>query len=242
MQISIEGYDFILAGFFYLSHERLETQFNGNDLSWNVAIDLVHPELINAEKSVYLVFKNKETVPVYVGQYTDTFEARWLRNKKYSWHSENVDMKIKEALENGERISIWISLNPYIKTDACVVYNISKEIEEILIEKLNPEWNKVGKNKKSKTSEKVKDIYEKYKKSNQSLEVDLVEKFDVLNSEICRSELSSVHHSKNDSLDWDQLQEEKLRTFVRIRRFIHHMQNGKTDDEAKKASWEEYPA
>lgn len=241
----VEGFEFLLVANAYLSQKALSMTFNKKPLEWNVALDLMYPEIVDAEQSVYLVYRNDELKPVYIGQYSDTFKARWLRSRKnrwqkYMWHS--MDEKIKSELNNGHRISVWLSIDPYIESNKGAIFNINKEIENSLIKKLQPEWNTVGKSIGSSKAVRVKSIVEQYKSKALDLEYELASKFKSRNVDNYKGMLSHRYTEKsNIDLNWSELQAEKLQTFARARQFIGYLEDGMSPEEALEVVWKEFP-
>jgi len=143
------GFDFVKIGEAYLCNEPLKAKFDGKKLeNYKLALKLINNDLLNAEQSAYLVYVEDKLM--YVGYYSGSFKARWLReqnNNFYFWHSSNVDDKVNQLLNDNNSISItvWLSLEPYAKTKNNEVVNISKVIEDKIIIEKQPEWNKVGK-------------------------------------------------------------------------------------------------
>jgi len=107
-----------------------------------------------------LVFENDELI--YAGYYSTSFEDRWIKKQSgiyYCWHSENIDNYIKNS-QSIDKFSIWITLNPYAKTDDGKIVNISKVIEDTIISNIKPSRNKVGKTLKEnqKNTKSAKEI------------------------------------------------------------------------------------
>ena len=106
-----------------------------------------------------MVFNNDKLI--YAGYYSTSFEDRWIKKQNgiyYCWHSENIDNHIQKS-KDIERFSIWITLNPYAKTDDGKIVNISKIIEDTIISNIKPILNKVGKTLKE-NQENTKSIKE----------------------------------------------------------------------------------
>ena len=78
---SVDGFKFVHIANAFLSQQPLNAKFNGRDISWHVALDLLYPEAAEAEQSCYLVYIDNEETPVYVGQYSGVFKDRWLKRE-----------------------------------------------------------------------------------------------------------------------------------------------------------------
>lgn len=136
---TVAGFEFVKLGDAYLSDKFVELTYNKKKQLWNVALKPVDERFLRAEESVYLVFVD-ETV-VYVGEYSKTFRDRWLTKGCYIWHS--VDVQIRDALNAGHQVSIWIAEFPYLPRPDGQLINVSKAIEhDILKSAFPPEWNK----------------------------------------------------------------------------------------------------
>ena len=161
---NVLGFEFIRVGDAYKCTEGIKVTHNKKKFTWDIALKMVHPDFLNAEQSTYLIYVDEQEKPVYVGQYSDTFSDRWLRQGKYFWHSDNIDDKTKELLEGKKSVSVWLSVSPYATSSNGQSLNINKAIEQELIEKLQPTWNKKGKDAKNrKNAIKVLDIMNKLK-------------------------------------------------------------------------------
>ena len=142
----VENFLFVKIGKAKIVDIPLKAKGISND--YKLALELINNELINAEQSAYLVYDDKELI--YAGYYSGSFKARWLReqNKQYYfWHSDNVDNEVNKLLldNKGKNITVWLSVNPYAKTEMNQIANISKVIEDKIIMKQQPRLNKVGK-------------------------------------------------------------------------------------------------
>lgn len=240
----IEGFKFLHVANAYLSAVPLETTFDGYPIKWNPALDLLYPEVADIEQSCYLVYKNDEVTPLYVGQYTGKFGGRWLRNGKYIWHGKHDD-RIKDALKAGENISIWITVDPYTKLNDGRCVNINKTIEQIIIESVRPEWNTTGKIPAVRAGISVLEICNKYESNLQLLERKLVEKMKEMNLEDHHEKL--VKNIERDSAtntysqSWSGFQSGKLNLVSRIRHFIEYVSLGVAPEQALDFVWKEFP-
>lgn len=122
------GFNFVKIGVAYLSDEPLKAKFNGEHLKdWRLKLKLiVNEDILDAEKSAYLVFKNNTLL--YVGYFADSFRKRWWKKQGYFWHGEILDNKVDSLVKAGEEVTVWISVNPYSGA-----FNISKVIEDKII-------------------------------------------------------------------------------------------------------------
>lgn len=156
----VEGYKFIKIGEAVLA----DTPLNAKGISDNyrLSLKLIDNEFINAEQSAYLVYEGDKLI--YVGYYSGSFKARWLREQNdnfYFWHSDNVDNYVNKLLiDQTSAVTVWLSVYPYAKIADGKDVNISKLIEDEIIMKKQPKLNKVGKDLASnkKDTEPVQEI------------------------------------------------------------------------------------
>jgi len=228
----------------YLSQVPLETTFQGRKIQWDVALDLLYPEVANAEQSCYLVYIDNEELPAYVGQYSGTFSERWLRNNKYVWHGKHDDV-IKAALKSGKSVSIWLSVEPYAELTDGRLININKEIEQIVIESIQPKWNTTGKNNSSKNGEPVSKICDKYDRKLPELAKSIWTKFAELNIDDYLERLTRKVEDDSTTDDytqsWGNLQMDKLANLSRQRHFLNYVSSGIPPEKALDFVWKEFP-
>jgi hypothetical protein len=156
--INLAGFDFIKIGTAERCGTGVKVKQRKKEYQWHLALNLIHDDFADAEQSTYLVYVEDELV--YVGEYTSSFAERWLKQRKYFWHSENVDDKVNDHVKNGKKVSVWISVNPYLDGPNGEMINVNKAIEQRIIEQYLPPWNKRGKGviNNKKTYKKVIDI------------------------------------------------------------------------------------
>lgn len=231
----LEGFKFLHVANAYLSEVPLKTIFEGRIIEWNAALDLLYPEVADAEQSCYLVYFDNEEKPVYVGQYTGVFKDRWLRKNKYIWHGKHDDT-IKTALEAGKKVSIWLSVDPYAELSDGRKININKEIEQIIIEAVQPEWNTTGKSNDSSIGKSVKDICAQYENKLPEFAKSIRDSFN-------NSNLSNYLErlTKKGEASWSDLQEEKITHLSRCRHFLNYTSSGVKPDDALERVWKEFP-
>jgi hypothetical protein len=125
------GFEFVKIGEAFLDDEPLKATYNGKPLeNWTLRLKLVvTEEILKAEQSAYLVFKNNDLL--YVGYFSTTFEERWWKKKGYFWHGDILDTEVNKLVNNHD-ISVWITTNPYVEIDKQKI-NISKVIEDKII-------------------------------------------------------------------------------------------------------------
>jgi flagellar biogenesis protein FliO len=140
-----EGYEFVKVGKAQWCEEGIVAKHEGKEQTWHAALSLVDERFLDAEQSVYMVKVDDEIT--YIGVYTDSFETRWLKAKRYFWHSVNVDDKITALIKQGREVTVWLTTNPYASIDDRSI-NVSQSIEYELIKAIKPEWNTTHKNKK----------------------------------------------------------------------------------------------
>jgi len=155
--IKVSGFDFIKVGKAIHCDKGIQTTYKGKPLHWHLALDLIHEDFADAEQSTYLVYVDNELV--YVGEYSSSFEKRWLKRRRDFWHSDNIDNKVKKLVgdgKNGKDVSVWLSLDPYVIGPNNEMININKAIEQMIIEQHEPIWNKRG-----KSTGRIKPTYRK---------------------------------------------------------------------------------
>jgi hypothetical protein len=139
--IDIAGFKFIEVGIFYVSDEPLEAKYNGKNTLASVCIKLRHDTFKKVGESAYILFVDEDLV--YVGEYSYNLEDRWLKKGKYVWHHKDND--ILKALKENRRVTLWLSMNPYITIENGNSINISKSIEQEILKRLPLPWNVRGK-------------------------------------------------------------------------------------------------
>ena len=231
----VEGFKFLHVANAFLSQVPLKTTFEGRSIEWNAALDLLYPEIADAEQSCYLVYLDNEEKPVYVGQYTGVFKDRWLRKNKYIWHGKHDD-SIKSALNTGKNVSIWLSVDPYAELSDGRKININKEIEQIIIEAVQPKWNTTGKSNDSTVGESVTSICAKYEKNLPELSKSVWDSFEKSNLNNYLAQLV-----KKDEMSWEELQEDKMTDLSRCRHLINYISSGVKPDDALDFVWKEFP-
>lgn len=137
---TINDFEFVKLGDIYLSDIPLKATHKGNSFDWFVSLKPTDDRLLDAEESAYAVYFDDELV--YIGEYSSTFSDRWLRGKKYLWHSDNIDNHAKEALQQNKQVTVWITTNPYITGPCGREFNISKIIEHHILKTAPPRLNK----------------------------------------------------------------------------------------------------
>ncbi len=134
MNLSIEshaGFDFVKIGFAERCDKGIVAKFDGKEINWSAAINILDKDFLISEQSVYIVKVEKEIK--YIGVYSDTFKSRWLKADRYFWHSENLDNKINELITNGKNVTFWLSIDPYMKKENKKTMNMSLALEYELI-------------------------------------------------------------------------------------------------------------
>jgi hypothetical protein len=232
---NVEGFKFLHVANAFLSQVPLKATFEGRKIEWDTALDLLFPEVADAEQSCYLVYLDDEVKPVYVGQYTGVFKDRWLKKDKYIWHGKHDD-SIKSALKAGRKVSIWLSVDPYAELGDGRKININKEIEQIIIEKVQPEWNSTGKSNDSGIGEPVSNICSKYEKNLPSMWKSIVADFEARNLNGYLEQLS-----KKGEQTWAELQDNKMTQLSRCRHFLNYVSSGVIPEEAIAYVWTEFP-
>ena len=148
-KLNVAGFDFIKLGHAYLCERALLPKgknagkpliYNKKELDWRVALKFDDERFRQVGESAYLVTLNGDVV--YVGEYSNTFESRWLRDGQYIWHGDTVDNEIKKALTNDEVIELWITVSPFINLGPNEQINVSKAIEHKILQLYPPKWNR----------------------------------------------------------------------------------------------------
>jgi hypothetical protein len=233
---TVEGFKFLHVANAFLSQVPWKVTYEGRKIEWDVALDLLYPEVANAEQSCYLVYLNDEVKPVYVGQYTGVFKDRWgLKKGKYIWHGKHDDT-IKSALVERRKISIWLSVEPYAELSDGRKININKEIEQIIIEAVQPKWNTTGKSNDSTVGEPVTNICAKYEKNLPEIAKSVWASFEKSNLNNYLEQLV-----KKDEVSWGELQEEKMTDLSRCRHFLNYVSSGVKPEDAMDFVWREFP-
>ncbi|CAM3827116.1 hypothetical protein [Rheinheimera salexigens] len=232
----VEGFTFLHVANAFLSQVPLKSIYEGRKIEWETALDLLYPEVADAESSCYLIYLDDEVNPVYVGQYTGVFKDRWgLKKGKYIWHGNNDD-SIKFALIAKRRISIWLSLDPYVELSDGRKININKEIEQIIIEEVQPKWNVTSKKKVSKIGEPVSKILSQYEKKLPDIFNSLLATFEEKNLDSYLEQLLGKGEK-----NWSELQDKKMTDLSRCRHFINYISSGIQPDNALEFVWKEFP-
>lgn len=135
---NIYGFDFLKVGYFYNNDKPLETR---NGEKYHLCINFIDEQMPLLGESAYVVMVGDEIK--YVGEYLYNLKDRWLRKDIYSWH--HADKHIPKELDHNRDVTLWVSINPYIKIANDKEINISKSIEqEILKQHEGQLWNKRG--------------------------------------------------------------------------------------------------
>ena len=137
------GFEFVLFGKAFRCDQGMQMSGAYGNRMWHAALDVIHPDFLDAEQSVYLVKVDDKLV--YVGEYSNTFKARWLKKGRYLWHSDNIDNQVNQLLQQGAEVTVWLSVRPYVMANEGIEINVSKSLELELIKTYQPEWNTVHK-------------------------------------------------------------------------------------------------
>ena len=139
----VAGFSFIKIGKFYNNEESIPVKYEGKNIDITLSLNLFNDEFKKIGESAYLIFSDNDLM--YVGEYSFNLKDRWLRNGEYVWHHK--DRKILDALNENKNVTLWITLNPYIKIDKDFTINISKSIEREVLKQREVPWNRRGKTK-----------------------------------------------------------------------------------------------
>ena len=141
---NICGFEFVKIGEFYLHESPLPVRYAGKDDFVNVSLELIDQLFKKADESAYVILSDNALA--YVGEFSYNFQDRWLRRDNYIWH--NADIHIEAALRSCKEVSIWLAVDPFTLLADGTKINISKSIEQEILKKYPPEWNKRGQFKK----------------------------------------------------------------------------------------------
>ncbi len=139
------GFNFVKVGEFYKSSESLTVTYKGKKYDIDLAINFIDEVFKNSDESAYLILIN-DTERVYVGEFSYNLEDRWLRKGKYVWHDS--DEKIIEELNKNNKVSLWLTVDPFYELPNGTKINISKSIEQEVLKNIYPDWNVRGQMKK----------------------------------------------------------------------------------------------
>lgn len=136
----VHGFDFIQIGSFYKNETPLNVRYNNKDSKVWVSLKLADEKFKQIKKSTYLIYVDDKLM--YVGSYSNTLEHRWIKKGEYIWHHK--DIQIQEKLEEGKMVSLWILENPEFELKDChrLPLNISRSLEQEIIDKNKPLWNR----------------------------------------------------------------------------------------------------
>jgi hypothetical protein len=141
------GFEFSKIAIAAITNIKTDIKYDGKLVqNWDVVVDFLYPDCEKASQSTYLIFVND--VLKYAGEYSGTFQERWLLRRSglwYLWHSEN-DFRIQDILksDNPPEISIWLCVDPILVTPDGEQWNMSIALERRIIMEHQPEWNKRG--------------------------------------------------------------------------------------------------
>lgn len=144
IETDIGNFEFIRIGTATREKPALKAKNISDDYS--LFLELEHEKFLEAGQSVYLILDEEDIV--YVGYYSTSFKDRWWQKNGYFWHGDVVDNKIDKLVREGKNITVWLSVDPYIKNNDGQ-FNISKLLEDTLIMKYSKEYkNKYNNNSK----------------------------------------------------------------------------------------------
>jgi hypothetical protein len=157
---NVNGFEFVKVGNFYINNQPLEITYKGKKDKVSISLGLINEQFKNADESAYLICSEDELV--YVGEFSYNLEDRWLRKKVYVWHHK--DELIEQEILKNKNVSLWLIVNPFVQISDNTSINISKSIEQEILKKKKPLWNKRG--------EFIK--WEKWKKDNCVLVTEII--------------------------------------------------------------------
>jgi hypothetical protein len=152
------GFEFVKAGEFSLS----DTPCRLKNYTLTVKLNLYIQDFEKADETAYFITCEDEIV--YVGEYTYNLKDRWLTRGHANHHMHD---NIETALKSDKQLYLWLCVSPYCDLpDNCKI-NISKSLEQKIMNKHLPEWNRrnkgsTAKDWRAKHCKYVTDILEEY--------------------------------------------------------------------------------
>jgi len=140
----INGFIFNHVGDFYINSVRSVKKYTWWEKKdkkrehLSTCIQLFDDNSDKVKELVYLVTVDGNVM--YVGDFSNSFRARWLKTENYTWHHK--DHLIEDELIKRKKVSLWFIADPYVNTTSGVELNISKSIEHHILKNNNLNWNK----------------------------------------------------------------------------------------------------
>lgn len=135
---NISGFEFIKAG------EFVKTDIPCNLKRWDSYIKIIFSDerYERADETVYVVTTGEKIL--YVGEFSYNLRDRWLTRGYVNHH---MYTKINEFLENksNQELSIWLAVEPYCHIESHGQLNISKSLEQRILNDKSPDWNRRNK-------------------------------------------------------------------------------------------------
>jgi len=135
------GFEFVKAGKFSLS----DTPCQLKNYTLTVKLDLYIQDFEKADETAYFI--TCEDKIVYVGEYTYNLKDRWLTRMHANHHMHD---NIENSLEAEKQLYLWLCISPYCDIAGEGKLNISKSLEQKIMNVRKPEWNKRNKNSEAK--------------------------------------------------------------------------------------------
>ena len=143
IETEIGNFEFIKIGTATRNKPPLKAKNISDD--YRLFLELIDNKFLEAGQSVYLILDEQDII--YVGYYSTSFKDRWWKKDGYFWHGDIVDNKIDKLVKKGRNITVWLSIDPYIRNNDGQ-FNISKLLEDTLIMKYAKEYKNKDNNKK----------------------------------------------------------------------------------------------
>lgn len=135
------GFEFVKAGKFSISDAPCQLK----NFKLTVKLDLYSQEFEKANETTYFI--TCEDTMLYVGEYTYNLKDRWLTRNHVNHHMHD---NIEEALKADKELYLWLCISPYCDISENSKLNVSKSLEQKIMTKHKPEWNKRNKNSEAK--------------------------------------------------------------------------------------------
>lgn len=141
--INVEGFTFNHVGDFHINSTKSAKKYTWGKTGEKrceqlvTCIRLFEDSLKKMKELAYLVTVDGE--PMYVGEFSNSFENRWLKVDNYVWHHK--DDLIYDDLKKKKKVALWFVEDPFVDISSGVKLNISKSIEHHILKNKTLKWN-----------------------------------------------------------------------------------------------------
>ncbi|SIS90947.1 hypothetical protein [Neptunomonas antarctica] len=134
---NISGFEFVKAG------EFVKTDIPCNLKRWDsyIKINFFDKRYERADETVYVVTTGENIL--YVGEFSYNLRDRWLTRGYVNHHMYS---NINDFLESNQELYIWLAVEPYCNIESHGKLNISKSLEQHILNDTRPNWNRRNKN------------------------------------------------------------------------------------------------